>query len=41
MGWLAVSADYAWLLFLRTGLPEAYTVYCLLREEERREECSA
>lgn len=23
-----------WQLFLKTGLPEAYSLYCLLRKEE-------
>ena len=27
----------AWELFLYTGLPEVYNVYCRLREEERQE----
>lgn len=27
-----------WELFLYTGLPQVYNVYCKLREEERREE---
>ena len=25
-----------WLLFWESGLPEAYSLYCLLREEEAR-----
>lgn len=25
-----------WELFLYTGLPEVYNIYCKLREEERR-----
>lgn len=28
----------AWSIFLNTGLPEAYTLFCFLREEERRGE---
>ena len=27
----------AWELFLYTGLPQVYNVYCKLREEERQE----
>lgn len=30
-----MDAKELWKLFLATGLPEAYTLYCLLREEER------
>ncbi len=26
-----MSADLLWILFLRTGLPEAYLLYCKLR----------
>ena len=36
-----MTAEFAWTLFLRTGLPGAYVAYCLLREEERRAERSA
>lgn len=31
-----MTAKDAWELFMRTGLPEAYNIYCLLREEEGR-----
>lgn len=31
-----MTAEAAWELFLRTGLPEAYSIYCLLREEGRQ-----
>ena len=31
----------AWELFLYTGLPEVYNVYCKLREEARQEVRSA
>ena len=27
----------AWELFLYTGLPQVYNVYCKLREEQRQE----
>lgn len=27
-------AEYVWTLFWETGLPQAYALYCLLREEE-------
>lgn len=30
-----------WELFLYTGLPEVYNVYCELREKERRGEKTA
>ncbi len=33
-----MDAERAWVLFLCTGLPEAYLVYCCLREEERQAE---
>ncbi len=31
-----MSAETAWNIFIATGLPEAYTVYCRLKEEERQ-----
>lgn len=31
-----MTAELAWELFLETGLPEAYSLYCFLREEEAR-----
>ena len=31
-----MTAATAWEIFVTTGLPEAYTVYCQLRVEERR-----
>lgn len=31
-----MTAEVAWELFKRTGLPEAYSLYCLLREEGRQ-----
>lgn len=34
-----MDAKQLWTLFLATGLPEAYTLYCLLRDEERNAEC--
>lgn len=33
-----MDAETAWKLFMDTGLPEAYTLYCFLREEERQGE---
>jgi len=32
---LDVNMEQAWLLFRRTGLPEAYSLYRELRERER------
>lgn len=29
-----MTAECAWTLFWETGLPQAYALYCLLREEE-------
>lgn len=29
-----MTAEQLWQLFLATGLPEAYTLFCLLRDEE-------
>ena len=29
-GGFAMTAEYFWILFLRTGLPEAYLLYRLL-----------
>lgn len=29
-----MTAECAWTLFWKTGLAQAYTLYCLLREEE-------
>ena len=31
-----MTAERLWMIFMETGLPEAYSLYCLLREEERR-----
>lgn len=31
-----MTSEAAWELFTRTGLPEAYSIYCLLREEVGR-----
>lgn len=31
-----MTAETAWKFFAATGLPEAYHIYCLLREEERQ-----
>ncbi len=31
-----MDAETAWKLFLCTGLPEVYTVYCRLKEEEHQ-----
>lgn len=36
-----MTAELAWEIFIQTGLPEAYSLYCLLREEGRQEERSA
>lgn len=36
-----MTAELAWELFLRTGLPEAYSLYRFLMEEVRRGEKSA
>jgi len=33
-----MTAETVWKLFVATGLPEAYNIYCLLREEEGRAE---
>lgn len=33
-GGLTVNMEQAWLLFRRTGLPEAYSLYRALRERE-------
>ena len=30
-----MDAEQMWALFLATGLPEAYTLCCMLREEEQ------
>lgn len=30
-----MTSDGLWELFLATGLPEAYALFCLLREEEQ------
>ncbi len=29
-----MTVECAWFLFQMTGLPQAYNLYCLLREEE-------
>lgn len=29
-----MMTEYVWTLFWETGLPQAYALYCLLREEE-------
>ena len=29
-----MTAECAWMLFWKMGLPNAYALYCLLREEE-------
>lgn len=34
-----MTCDQLWALFLATGMPEAYTLYCLLRDEEQTAEC--
>ncbi len=31
-----MTAEMAWELFFATGLPEAYSLYCFLREEEAK-----
>ncbi len=31
-----MTAQQIWIIFLETGLPEAYSLYSCLREEERR-----
>lgn len=31
-----MTAQIAWKIFIATGLPEVYNVYCKLREEERQ-----
>lgn len=31
-----MTVALAWELFVQTGLPEAYSLYCCLREEERQ-----
>lgn len=31
-----MTAEMAWELFAATGLPEAYSLYCFLKEEETR-----
>ncbi len=33
-----MNCEQLWALFLATGLPEAYTLYCLLRDEEKQAE---
>ena len=32
-----MTSETLWALFLATGLPEAYTLFCLLREEEENQ----
>lgn len=32
-----MTSERIWKLFLATGLPEAYMLFCQLREEEERE----
>lgn len=36
-----MNCEQLWELFLATGLPEAYTLYCLLRDEEHSQEKTA
>lgn len=36
-----MTCQQLWTLFLATGLPEAYTLYCLLRAEEQETEKTA
>ena len=31
-----MTAEEVWNIFVATGLPEAYNIYCQLREEEPR-----
>jgi len=31
-----MTVETAWEIFVATGLPEAYNIYCFLREEERQ-----
>lgn len=33
-----MTCEQLWTLFLATGLPEAYTLYCALRDEEQNTE---
>lgn len=33
-----MTCEQLWTLFLATGLPEAYTLYCTLRDEEQNAE---
>lgn len=33
-----MTCEQLWTLFLATGLPEAYTLYCVLRSEEQNSE---
>lgn len=40
-GGLVMNCEQLWALFLATGLPEAYTLYCLLRDEEQNEKKTA
>ena len=35
-GGLRMTAQTAWEIFIATGLPEVYNIYCKLREEERQ-----
>ena len=37
-GGLALGPENAWELFLHTGLPEAYTLFRQLKEEEGKRE---
>lgn len=32
-----MTCQQAWFFFLATGLPQAYTLYCALRDEALRE----
>lgn len=36
-----MGPEGVWELFLQTGLPEAYTLFCQLKEEEGQEEKTA
>ncbi len=40
-GGMVVDISAVWELFLYTGLPEVYNIYCKLREEARQEVRSA
>lgn len=36
-----MTCEQLWTLFLATGLPEAYTLYCVLRIEEQNAQKTA